>query len=357
MEPEAKPIAIVLAVYFVGSVLAACTVLRENNAAPPANGLVMNHPVHIEQGMDCSDCHDFAAGPEFAVAGHDTCVICHEIPENEPTAQSCRLCHTRDDHTVNPRLAWLTEEVKFDHQIHAAAEVDCMQCHADLDGGGGRRQLTMNFCMDCHAGKPHSGIAASDIAQAAFGNNECAVCHKELDADAVPLFRDGHRIAHDSPDVWMQLHGMESHVDPRYCMICHTEQEDCQTCHQIMAPASHTPAWTRRLHGLQARWDRQSCAACHEEESCSQCHMTTAPTSHRGSFTRGMSTHCVQCHFPARDDCAICHESAPHFTAPASPHNGDFSIPPNCAACHPGGIPGEPPHLLNLSSECNQCHR
>lgn len=358
MEPQAKSIAIVLALASVCSVLAACTVLREARTKPGANGIAMNHPVHLEQGMECSDCHDFSGGAEFAVAGHATCVVCHDIPEAEPSSESCNLCHTREDRFVNARLTWLPDEVKFEHTVHIAAEVSCTECHAEMDRGGGRATLTMEFCMKCHESrKSHAGVATSGVTALQFAKNECSVCHSELSLESPPLFRDGMRIAHDSPQVWMQVHGAESRVDPAYCVICHTNQEDCQTCHRIMKPDNHTPAWTRSIHGLQARWDRQSCSVCHEEESCSQCHETTAPASHRGSFRQGMNTHCVQCHFPEREDCAICHDGAPHFGAPVSPHQGDYSQPEDCSRCHPGSIPGEVPHLLNLTTECVTCHR
>ncbi len=359
MEREAKQIGIALVLASFCSVLAACTVLREKPERPRANGLVMNHPVHVAQGMDCSDCHTFDGGSEAVVAGHPTCAICHEIPEQQPTAESCGLCHTRDDFSVNSRLTWLSDELKFDHAVHLTAQVSCMECHTNLDRGGGRTQLTMDFCMRCHetSGDGHTGIKGSGMTPAEFSANDCAVCHSEIDLETRPTTRDGRRIAHDSMDVWMTVHGSESRVDPQYCTICHTNQEDCQTCHRVMKPDNHTPAWTRRIHGLQARFDRQSCAACHEEESCAQCHATTAPASHRGAFRRGMSTHCVQCHFPARDDCAICHDEAPHFSAPPSPHHGDFSMPPDCNRCHPGTIVGEVPHLVNLSTDCTTCHR
>ena len=146
-------------------------------------------------------------------------------------------------------------------------------------------------------------------------------------------------------------------MDEAFCYICHdTGEAFCADCHQKNPPDDHTLSWRRRTHGLEAAWNREKCAACHEEDSCLKCHQNTKPTSHRGSFLRGMQTHCVQCHFPERDTgCAVCHQNIEHPSARRSPHAlGVF--PADCARCHPGAIPDQAPHFSNSTVRCTQCH-
>ena len=351
-----KVIATVVMLY---AFVVACSTLREIARAKPNRGLLSNHELHAQEGMDCTDCHEFSAGERATFAGHDTCSICHDIPEDKVTDASCSMCHTRDDYSISPRLVVLNEEINFEHTVHLSAEVSCAECHPNPDRAPLRAGELMPLCMDCHEGPDlaFASIADSGLDEVSFRANECSVCHKELDLDTVPTHRHGVRLAHDSPHVWETLHGSESLLDPKFCAYCHIDQEDCATCHRITKPASHTLTWSRKMHGLQATWNRQSCSVCHEEESCMKCHSTTQPTSHRGSFDAPQSTHCVQCHFPPENNCAICHESIDHLTATPTPHDADGGFPGDCVLCHPGGIGGAVPHFINLSTSCTFCHQ
>jgi hypothetical protein len=142
-----------------------------------------------------------------------------------------------------------------------------------------------------------------------------------------------------------------------YCSLCHDEQESCESCHTQNPPKDHTLAWRRKTHGLEATWDRASCAVCHEEDSCLKCHRNSTPSSHRAGWGSPLNRHCVNCHYPAEQSgCTVCHETIEHEDAMRSPHNlGIF--PPNCNLCHPGGLPHQAPHLLNSTVHCVVCHK
>lgn len=336
------------------------------SSALPNRGVVANHDLHAAQGLECSDCHHVSADERMSFVGHDTCAVCHDIPENSLKNPltfvddvSCQMCHTRDDYSVIPRQQFITEEIIFDHQVHVTAEVSCTQCHSNPDRPLERTDSLMAQCMDCHQRTTHtfSSVAQSALVAQNFYSNQCAVCHRELTKDTIPQFRHGQRIAHDSPQAWKHLHGQESYVDSAYCAQCHTEQEDCTTCHRIMKPDNHTLAWNRRLHGAHAAWDSQSCSVCHEEDSCIKCHKHTQPVSHRTSFAAPRNNHCVQCHFPPENGCMICHDSIEHRTTPRTPHGAAGGFAGDCALCHPGGVPGAVPHRNNLSADCRICHR
>lgn len=324
--------------------VAACVAL--NTRAPEANradrGFRFPHDVHIADGTECSTCHDFLAESPMKL-DHAFCALCHEVPEEQPTAEACGYCHTRPDNSVSPRAPFLLAELKFDHRPHVEKEVACSVCHADPDARPISAQPLKAFCMDCH-GEQQPSL------------NDCPVCHRELNVDVVPKFRRGMRLAHDAPQVWEHAHGREARVDTAFCAQCHAQEEDCEACHAVQKPMNHTVAWKRRTHGLHATWDRQSCAVCHEEDSCLKCHQNTQPDNHRGRFGAPVNTHCIQCHFPAQNtNCTVCHEEVRHRRALPSPHL--FGVyPPDCARCHPGGLPTRAPHLTNSTVRCIVCH-
>ena len=363
-----KIIATVVAVY---AILTACAtwqsiVRNAKGDRAPNRGMLINHDRHAAEGMDCTDCHETSAGERMSFVDHDTCLICHEIPEDSLTNSmaftedvSCKMCHTRNDFSVTPQYQLITEEIQFDHQTHENAEVSCAQCHDKPDRPMYTNASLMADCMDCHQQKSHTfaSLANTTTEAADFQSNDCAVCHSELTKDTIPQFRRGQRIAHDSKQAWIRLHGQESYVDAEYCAQCHVEQEDCTTCHRLMKPGSHTLAWNRKVHGAHASWDSQSCSVCHEEDSCMKCHEHTQPRSHRGSFGVPRNNHCIQCHVPAETSCTVCHESIEHRSAPRSPHDADGGFAGNCALCHPGGLAGNAPHRINVTISCRSCHQ
>lgn len=352
------------------ALLTACatwqSLVREVKGTPtPNRGVLINHDLHAAEGLDCSDCHEMTAGNRMSFVGHDNCSICHEIPEysvddvlSRVEDVSCDKCHVRDDFSISPRLQLVTDEIKFDHQIHETAEVSCATCHENPDKPFQYSDGLMAKCMECHQQSSHTfaSLAQTTIEANGFTANECSVCHRELTKETIPEFRHGQRIAHDSPQAWTHVHGQESYMDLNYCTQCHTEQEDCTTCHRITKPDNHTVAWNQRLHGAHAQWNSQSCAACHEEDSCAECHSHTQPRSHRGGFGEPRNNHCVQCHFPTESSCTVCHESIEHRSAPRTPHDADGGDPGNCAECHPGGIAGTAPHRFNATVSCLTCH-
>ena len=362
---------LIATVGMVYALLTACSTWRsvfmhQGFVPEPNRGIVVNHALHAKEGLDCSDCHEVVAGARVSFVDHDSCMLCHDIPENsatEPAAfaqdTSCKMCHSREDYSVIPDRQVITEEIKFDHEVHVTAELDCTRCHEEPDRSMPKTGVVMEQCMKCHQDNAYvfTGLVASGLKAKAFKANECSVCHKEISKDSIPTHRHGRRIAHDKAGVWEKAHGAEASLDMAYCSQCHTdEQDDCMKCHRVMKPTNHTVAWNRKLHGMQAEMNSQSCSVCHEEESCVKCHKNTQPRSHRASFSAPRNNHCVSCHVPAETSCTICHESIEHRSAIRTPHDAGGGYAGNCAACHPGGIAGTAPHQINETVGCLACH-
>lgn len=316
------------------------------DSARDDRGIEFSHTLHVEtHELRCDDCHGFEAN-ERILPNHNLCGVCHEIDEQAEDSRSCRLCHTRDDYSVDPLPRSFTSEVKFEHSPHLADEIDCSICHPNPQKRRLAQTPAMPLCMDCHEEHGDSLTA-------------CAVCHREITDTTLPTHRGSLRIAHDSPQVWERTHGREYAVDPEYCARCHVnEVESCETCHRQEAPTSHTASWRRRTHGLHASWNRNECAVCHEEDSCLKCHSNTRPASHRrAGWDSPRDRHCVSCHFPAeRNNCTVCHETVEHSGTPSSPHNRGV-FPSNCTQCHPGGNPFRAPHPVNNTVRCGVCHQ
>jgi len=321
-----------------------CVAFRNITKQAPARGLVFNHTVHtVQEEMACDDCHDLDADP-FELPNHDLCAVCHEFDEDEPTPESCGLCHSRADYTVTEREHALSAEINFEHTAHLEADVACEACHANPDKPMSSMPSLKQQCMDCHGGTDPK-------------LNECSVCHSEIDVDVRPKFRGTMRLLHDTPEVWMRIHGREAKMDEAFCTMCHAEKDDCSACHERNAPADHTVTWRRRTHGLHAGWDRSRCSVCHEEDSCRKCHSKTKPRSHRRSFGHPINSHCVQCHYPPENTgCTVCHEEIEHERALPSPHIIGL-YPRRCGLCHPGGLPHAAPHLSNSTTKCIVCHK
>ncbi|WP_081646832.1 hypothetical protein [Limisalsivibrio acetivorans] len=110
---------------------------------------------------------------------------------------------------------------------------------------------------------------------------------------------------------WIKRHGQASKVNGEECKMCHVDQVSCIKCHQETPPRNHTPSWTKKGHGLEAKWDRESCATCHKEDSCIECHSSTPPSTHRPGWREPVNRHCDSCHYPVQQTtCFTCHKSA-----------------------------------------------
>ena len=311
---------------------AGCMFLEQREAED--TGPTFSHAIHVEEGLDCSDCHGDAAEGEPSMPVEAQCQLCHaELDAEKPPETHAATLMAARASRVGP---WEDGDVIFAHPAHLAAGLECGACHAGIESServlpDGR--LTMDDCMQCHAdrGAP----------------NECATCHTEIRADLAP---PSHALN------WSKVHGQaaRAHGEQRTdrCSLCHKENE-CITCHTQELPESHTNFWRLRGHGVAASMDRQSCAVCHREDSCSACHAEVAPLSHGGMWGGAQSTHCLSCHFPLQgESCFVCHKSTPsHQLAPPKPP--DHTPGMNCTMCHGNGAPLT---HVDKGDNCNQCH-
>jgi hypothetical protein len=114
-------------------------------------------------------------------------------------------------------------------------------------------------------------------------------------------------------------HSLEARNDPALCSTCHGDASDCRDCHRARGLLSvssvrgnpHPDDWVSARgggHGVEARLNPVSCAACHGgsgETLCVGCHRVGGP---------GGNPHPPGFHSDKRDSelpCRLCHMEAP----------------------------------------------
>lgn len=299
--------------------------------------LAFPHKVHVDEGLECADCHPGATdGEEPGMPGLQSCLLCHkELDAAKPPEK--QITSLFEGNTFKAiRANHLSSEVIFSHSRHAGVESSCNTCHTGIETNeriGRDMHITMSRCMECHAER--------------HVVDDCATCHREIRREVMPASHQQN---------WKQKHGQvvraETNEIADTCSLCHSEAT-CVACHMDVPPPNHNNFWRLHGHAIAASMDRQNCAACHRPDSCERCHQSMLPQSHSGMWGAPKDTHCNGCHFPlASNGCIVCHKSTPsHDTAAPMPpwHNPGM----NCRQCH--GVTQPLPHVDN-GSNCTMCH-
>ncbi len=313
--------------------------------------LKISHALHIEQDVDCTDCHD---GIDTAtdlktsyLPQEETCMDCHEREDE------CAACH--DNPKTYRKHPVQQSDIYFSHEAHLKrTEGKCENCHKDVLEAV---QLpvprpTMDTCMNCHN---H---------QEDYDGARCLGCHPTLRDK--PLRAIG-KYTHSGD--WLRRHGIVAQAGTETCVQCHT-QSTCTDCHTKLGPGAalrmapelgsqqsqlHQQDFARS-HSIEARSGVQLCSRCHEEGYCVRCHEARGVAASNGGalphppgfVLPGGDFHGTEVR-RAPQTCAACHQGT------------------DCAQCHSeGGIGGNPhplnfwqgdPRRKNLSrAQCRVCH-
>jgi hypothetical protein len=125
-------------------------------ADPIAQPIEFDHRHHArDEGIDCVYCHQTVETQAFAgIPSTERCMGCHgqiwpDSPKLAPLRESWR--------TATPirwkRVNALPGFVYFHHGVHIQAGLPCARCHGeveDMPRGMRAKEMTMNFCLDCH---------------------------------------------------------------------------------------------------------------------------------------------------------------------------------------------------------------
>ncbi len=115
-----------------------------------------SHKHHVEDvGIDCRFCHTSVEKSSFAgIPATSTCMKCHNVIWKESAA----LEPVRESWRTGKPLNWwrvhdLPDHVYFNHSIHIAKGVGCVECHGQVNEMPLMRKkntLHMSWCLECH---------------------------------------------------------------------------------------------------------------------------------------------------------------------------------------------------------------
>lgn len=122
----------------------------------PLQPIAYSHNLHArELGIDCRYCHTNVERSAMAtIPPTQTCMNCHQLVK----VDSPKLASIHESWESGKRIEWtrvdkLPDYAYFDHSVHVASGVGCVECHGRVDEMDQVRQvqpLSMSWCLDCH---------------------------------------------------------------------------------------------------------------------------------------------------------------------------------------------------------------
>ena len=166
---------------------------------PSPQPVPFSHKHHVgDIGLDCRYCHSTVETAAFAgMPATETCLTCH----SQLFADAPLLAPLHRSAAAGRPIAWtrlhkLPDFVYFDHSIHVAKGVGCVECHGRVDQmplEWRSKPLQMQWCLDCHREprphlRPHdavfsmlpiAGASAPAMAlQSTRRLTDCSTCHR-----------------------------------------------------------------------------------------------------------------------------------------------------------------------------------
>ena len=133
----------------------------------PAQPIPFSHKHHVgDDGIDCRYCHWSVEKSAFAgIPSADVCLTCH----SQLFSDAPMLAPLRESARTGKPLRWLRvhdlpDFVYFDHSVHVAKGVGCVECHGRVDRMPRIERvasLEMQWCLGCHRDPaPHLRLPA-----------------------------------------------------------------------------------------------------------------------------------------------------------------------------------------------------
>ena len=149
------------------------TVVEFKPPPPPAQPIAYSHRAHLEQGLECLECHVSAETDARATfPPTSTCMSCHA----KTTTRSAEIVKLAGYDGRNEGVPWarvyrLPVFVYFSHAQHMtpAAGLSCETCHGNVRGMDLMQKVkdtSMAACMECHKEKS--------------APNRCDSCHDPI---------------------------------------------------------------------------------------------------------------------------------------------------------------------------------
>jgi hypothetical protein len=135
----------------------------------PQQPIDFRHRNHIRgDGLRCELCHSGARRAAHAgMPPVERCMGCHRfVLADNPGVAALHRYWNGGKPIRWVKVNTLPRFVRFNHEAHALAKVDCAHCHgdvADMDRTARVQPLTMGWCVECH--------------RATRAPDDCLTCH------------------------------------------------------------------------------------------------------------------------------------------------------------------------------------
>ncbi|HEY3697955.1 MAG TPA: cytochrome c3 family protein [Spongiibacteraceae bacterium] len=130
--------------------------------APVRQPIPFSHKHHVgDDGIDCRYCHtSVERGSSAGLPSTQICLSCHSQLFSDANIFNPLFSSMQSNRSVVwTRVHDLPDFVYFDHSIHVAKGVACVECHGRIDQmplTWRVASLDMQWCLDCHrAPQPH----------------------------------------------------------------------------------------------------------------------------------------------------------------------------------------------------------
>ena len=124
----------------------------------PEQPIPFSHRVHSGvKAIQCQFCHPYVGRSiNPGIPPVEKCLYCHQyIIANHPWIRKEHEYFNTRTPTPWKKAFYLPEHVLFNHQRHIKKEIECQQCHGQIetmDRIRGKR-FKMGFCVECHQSK------------------------------------------------------------------------------------------------------------------------------------------------------------------------------------------------------------
>jgi len=124
----------------------------------PEQPIPFSHRVHAGvKSIQCQFCHPYVGRSIFpGIPPVEKCLYCHNyIIANFPWIQKEHHYFNTDTPTPWKKVFYVPEFVFFRHQRHIKKDIECQQCHGQIETMDRilAKRFEMKFCVDCHKQK------------------------------------------------------------------------------------------------------------------------------------------------------------------------------------------------------------
>ena len=139
--------------------LGSATYVSVSSVGPtPRQPIAFNHAKHMENGLNCTDCHSgVQTQAKAALPSLDVCLGCHQTALTaSPEEEKLRTMAAQGGELEWVQLTQVPPHVFFSHRRHVTvARQACAECHGPIETFNAPPQrpwrvLNMNTCIGCH---------------------------------------------------------------------------------------------------------------------------------------------------------------------------------------------------------------